>query len=722
MSTPYLEYLTPELMQHIAFFAADTPSPPSAVLAFALTCKTAASALLSSSYLFDRIFRLKFDLAAPLRRFGPQIAQSSVLAAELRRRCSALRRIRDCEVYGPWVRHDLWTVYLMALENDGRNEVQLVGYARVARFVGVFLSQRMYEGAEGDGGWPLETEENALAVWLLWLGMDAHDLDVEHPNERAAALAALQPFFVAAFKYAPTMIPETHFILPLDASRPEVNINPARSFPTIHGYYPIYRPVPSSPSSPSPSSSSSPYPHIFAPFNILLALTPPPLTPAAILAWFARDERRIWLHPGRANLPARRADLDDAPVGVGFHRRTMEDYEEFNTRVRTRCVPRVGGEREVATFFDDDSASLSLSQSHSEAIGGPAFGPVRGGREERERGSMQHEHDWLRTARCGNPWIDARIKVRVFNPGMLDGNWEGRFLTFFPLEYEQILGFKSKPLNLSASFPAYSTIPLFMTLREHHCVPPPVAPCPFAKNGFRTRDGDGGENGNGNGRGPTTVIHGGLGPGSGDGVSNAWFNPGVELVESEGKLHITDHMQLETTTYHTYDPARPNPHAEAGGCEACRPERRPRDWEMRVDPAVERIFESEGVGMRRRHRGGDGSESGEEDDGEGEEEDVMWNDCISDIVVTGETDPVHARAWGFMKVYGRVRDTDGLIVLARVPQEPTTIGVGCFLLRGYIHANQNFCGRWRYMDHNPLFTPTLEGSFTMCKRPPVNDS
>lgn len=202
--SPTLETLASEVLQRIAFFAADfTLGPPTSVLSMMLTCKSLSNALSIEDhpYLYDRIFRMKFDIAAPERRLGPKLLlgrrsehrsrtnlgnisgapapapsmklTSSILANELRIRYATLKRIRRQEINTPHTRQDLWIAYLMMLESDGRNEVQLIEYADIAKFVLMFLRSRLYEGSEErNNGWPIESEENALAVWLLWLVND----------------------------------------------------------------------------------------------------------------------------------------------------------------------------------------------------------------------------------------------------------------------------------------------------------------------------------------------------------------------------------------------------------------------------------------------------------------------------------------------------------------------------------------------------------------------
>lgn len=176
MSKPRsLENLVPEVLQRIAFFASGLNlGPPSNVLSMLLTCHGIHNALSFEyhPYLYDRIFRSKFDILAPQRRLGTRITKSSIVANELRIRCRTLQRIRRGQISTEYIRDDLWTAYLMMLESDGRNEMQLIDYANIRSFIYEFLHFRLNEGSETNAGWPIENDVNALAVWLLWLVND----------------------------------------------------------------------------------------------------------------------------------------------------------------------------------------------------------------------------------------------------------------------------------------------------------------------------------------------------------------------------------------------------------------------------------------------------------------------------------------------------------------------------------------------------------------------
>ncbi|KAH7911287.1 hypothetical protein BJ138DRAFT_1113337 [Hygrophoropsis aurantiaca] len=87
---------------------------------------------------------------------------------------------------------------------------------------------------------------------------------------------------------------------------------------------------------------------------------------------------------------------------------------------------------------------------------------------------------------------------------------------------------------------------------------------------------------------------------------------------------------------------------------------------------------------------------------------------VSDIIITGVTETRHAEAWGGYKYIGRIRPSDGLIVLLRVPLDPQMIELGRALFRGYIISSRNFVGRWRHVS-NGVQPADWEAIFTLCK-------
>lgn len=177
MASKYLNLsnLIPELIQRIAFYVAtDSLIAAPNLTSLMLTCRAVYAKLAfdAAPYLYDRIFRAKFDVAAPRRRFGEEVLKTANLARELKKRYVAMGRIRRCEIYGDYALNDLWLAYLMLLESDGKNERQLIMRARVVQYVVDFVGTRVREGSELNHNWPVETDSLALAVWILWLTWD----------------------------------------------------------------------------------------------------------------------------------------------------------------------------------------------------------------------------------------------------------------------------------------------------------------------------------------------------------------------------------------------------------------------------------------------------------------------------------------------------------------------------------------------------------------------
>ncbi|KAF7369816.1 hypothetical protein MVEN_00314300 [Mycena venus] len=83
---------------------------------------------------------------------------------------------------------------------------------------------------------------------------------------------------------------------------------------------------------------------------------------------------------------------------------------------------------------------------------------------------------------------------------------------------------------------------------------------------------------------------------------------------------------------------------------------------------------------------------------------------IADVIVTGQTDDPYASAWGAFKIIGRVRLSDGLIVLRR----ESVAGLGTTILRGYMSSFQNFAGRYRAIPKG-CEPAEWEAAFSLCK-------
>lgn len=185
-----------EIIDSIAFeLSALSPlGPPSSLISFLLTCQHTRHCLSSHTNpaLYARIFKFKFGTSAVERRaFKPSHLQC---VEQLKHHCRAMKVLRRGDVYACPPRRDtagpaaaaaitaddvfgddndagdaMFTAFMMMLEDDGRNYRQLVEWARADKFVELFVQKRLYEGRERNEGWPLESIENACAVWLMWM-------------------------------------------------------------------------------------------------------------------------------------------------------------------------------------------------------------------------------------------------------------------------------------------------------------------------------------------------------------------------------------------------------------------------------------------------------------------------------------------------------------------------------------------------------------------------
>ena len=163
-----LERCATEVLQRIVLFAAEEqlPGPPSCILPLLLTSKKLGFDLSPrvGNHLYAKIFKLKFDTAAASRRFSVRWHTNRCLATELRRRFEALNRIRRGIVDGSWLQYDLWTVFLLILEHDHKNAVQLTEWARAHTFV-LNVAKRWFAG-----GYAPEFSENVGGVTcrIIW--------------------------------------------------------------------------------------------------------------------------------------------------------------------------------------------------------------------------------------------------------------------------------------------------------------------------------------------------------------------------------------------------------------------------------------------------------------------------------------------------------------------------------------------------------------------------
>ena len=178
-SSLFLESLVrycPSALDDIAFYLAVDPflGPPVNLLSLLLTCRTLYDHLstANNSALYARIFRYKFDCEAIERRLSPRWSSAPYLTHELRSRFTALQHIKHGNPSLRADREALWKAYLMLLEDDGRNAMQLCGWANLPDWVLAVVALRSFPLSTSTGqSIPhlSDSEGMSLAVWLLWM-------------------------------------------------------------------------------------------------------------------------------------------------------------------------------------------------------------------------------------------------------------------------------------------------------------------------------------------------------------------------------------------------------------------------------------------------------------------------------------------------------------------------------------------------------------------------
>lgn len=152
--------------------------PPADLLPLLSTSRTLHDALsfAKNEHLWGRLFAFKFDTKAISRRHGSRWTTSGCLGQEGRKRFAAMKRIRHGVVAEQHHLSDLWTAYLMMLEDDGNNEAQLVEWANIRHFLYLVVSFRARAPLGSSCSWFQDTEGTALTVWLLWMTANPGEL------------------------------------------------------------------------------------------------------------------------------------------------------------------------------------------------------------------------------------------------------------------------------------------------------------------------------------------------------------------------------------------------------------------------------------------------------------------------------------------------------------------------------------------------------------------
>ncbi|PPQ80352.1 hypothetical protein CVT25_003635 [Psilocybe cyanescens] len=174
----------------------------------------------ANHHLYARIFCRKFDTAAPLARLGSDRLTSWALAHELRKRCITLQRLRarldsttqarraeddDTDSNKMSVHDVLFTAYIMMLENEERNKLQLVEYGRMKDWIREFWFDS--HGASlaiyyiRIGKWPVNRPETALGMWLFWFLLNTDDYETSNNDGVESPMNVLKAMALGAHLY-----------------------------------------------------------------------------------------------------------------------------------------------------------------------------------------------------------------------------------------------------------------------------------------------------------------------------------------------------------------------------------------------------------------------------------------------------------------------------------------------------------------------------------------
>jgi hypothetical protein len=175
------ELLDEPILERIAFYlAADSlVGPPSTLIPLLCISRTINTSLKfrCDSHLYSHIFSYKFDSAAVLRRLSWGRTTVKCMAEELRKRSITLTRMRHRNAGGlEYLQEDLWTVYLMILENDYKNMVQLCSWGELPTWLANVIEAKCLVPPRHPLSWFNDIEVTSLALWLLWMSRDKGQL------------------------------------------------------------------------------------------------------------------------------------------------------------------------------------------------------------------------------------------------------------------------------------------------------------------------------------------------------------------------------------------------------------------------------------------------------------------------------------------------------------------------------------------------------------------
>ncbi|KIJ13038.1 hypothetical protein PAXINDRAFT_170794 [Paxillus involutus ATCC 200175] len=428
---------------------------------------------------------------------------------------------------------------------------------------------------------------------------------------------------------------------------------PPHSFLTVHGPYPQYR---------DGFSRRMPF-YQATDFEVGIPLA----SVAAKLVYFSRREVMPLGTP--PHLPRTREHA--IQLGLTMVNPTQEDIQELNEHKVAKLIPK--------TTWDWWSAIENYDRAPS----------------------ASWDDDWNPLIDCIHLFTPVLLKRTHYTPGLLSGLWQGRTLHLDAIHYRNIMQTAQMPAAFNEQINGFATSPVFMRLREYHCMDiQPNQPIPCVD-----QDGSGG-------------------------IQNGWLPTSMRYQEVSHGLAIT--CQKRTCFYNEYVVGGPDLHDESN-CRRCQycgmSEIVFREDDAQYLEALDEVLAGEGMNevedsheevIHEQHDTMVDENSGEADrelSTEVQSKLVIKRKCdgILDIILVGETDLRHGQAWHHYKVYGRVREWDGLVALIRVPASADSELLGVWIFTGYAVGGQNFVGNWRTTDH-PGEPVAFESAFAMSKR------
>ncbi|KAH9897697.1 hypothetical protein C8Q73DRAFT_787944 [Cubamyces lactineus] len=643
--------------------------------------------------LYARIYRRKFDTRAAVRRLGANAINNSALAFQLMKQTSALKRLRQGDLDSHNLTSDLWTAYLMFLENDGRNYEHLMTYAHIDTLIDRFMEVRLWSGRESNLGWPIDSTPGSLVVWMLWFTMSPDRLS-KLGDRRGRFMDLLRPFALVPVLYYPFHAPDVRFDLPDEDALPE----PGEDV-TPFGFFPTYR---------DPDMVVEEVWHYGRALNIM-----PPLIGLGAKMVFVMLAEAVPYEPP-SMLPVDREHADPAD-GV---RPTQADFVEWAS---------VRGVRLYRPGNWDWMDQLSPEQRRLE--------DDVSWRRELKSISASLDNDWNRLTGCYDPRHELPLKGVVYTFGSIVGMFAGRMQIPDLFRYRDVVQAQNMP-QLS-DFPLVAEQPVYVKFREHHCIDP-EDPIPTGT----LPDGLGDDVQNAYFPKPFNYKH--IGNSLRIELPRSRVTARYEdFVEGRPNSHNPDRCRL--CIYNREEDERQLRRRIEAFREASL-NNSDADAEMAIDDEDDDSMDT-GSAPRSRRSSSSSQDSdfsyyfGDEHDdpiaahrfrlehdrearaivdelmSQGlpdDYEDFVENECngIQDIIITGEVLPRHGEAWHHYRFYGRVRKWDGLIVLVRIPTHLPMILKTIF--RGYLIGNKNFVGSWRSY-HDNLNAIPLEGPFALSR-------